>query len=147
MMLFQTWNEAKAAGKHLASYAAGGVTVAVAWGLLSTTSGADINADINLIADGTKKVVEGTAGIIAVLTPIYTAWRAAHNASPDQQQAAVAARPDRMVVAIDPAKPAEAAMRVASLPEIKAVITNPEVAAATPQIAKIVSPEALIAKS
>lgn len=64
----------------------------------------------------------------------------------DALQEAVASRPDRMVVAIDPASPAQAAVRVASLPEVKAVITNPQIAASTPAVPKIVSPAEAAAK-
>lgn len=64
----------------------------------------------------------------------------------DALQEAVASRPDRMVVAIDPSSPAQAAVRMASLTEVKAVITNPEIAAATPAVPKIISPAEAAAK-
>lgn len=80
-----TFNQFAAAGKHAISFVAGGVAVAATWGLITSNQSIDLTADVNLIADGTKKVLEGITGILAVLTPIYTAWRAAHNASPISQ--------------------------------------------------------------
>lgn len=76
------WNSYKAAGKHVASYAAGGVTVAIAFGVLNSTQGADATADINSIASGVESIAKGIAGLVAILTPIYTMWKAANNASP-----------------------------------------------------------------
>jgi hypothetical protein len=109
------WDQYKAAGKHVASYAAGGLTVAVAMGLLTSSQSADANADINSIVDGLQSVLKGVAGLIAVATPIYTAWMAAHNASPQVKLNSVAA-----------------------MPEVKKIITTPEVADATPS-AKVTS--------
>jgi hypothetical protein len=79
------WNQAKAAGKHLASYAAGGVTVAVAWGLLSSAQGTELTTDIGHVTSGLTELGKGLAGIAGILTPIYTMWRSAHNASPPMQ--------------------------------------------------------------
>lgn len=76
------WNSYKAAGKNVASYAAGGVTMAVAIGLLNSGQGADATADINSITTGIENIAKGIAGLLAIATPIYTAWRAANNASP-----------------------------------------------------------------
>jgi hypothetical protein len=104
-----TWDQYKAAGKHLASYTAGGVTVAVAFGVLTSSQGVDANADINSIISGLESVAKGVAGLIAIITPIYTAWMAAHNASPQVRLNAVAA-----------------------MPEVSKIITTPEVAKATP---------------
>lgn len=75
------WNSYKAAGKHVASYAAGGVTVAVTFGLLNSNQGIDATADINSIASGVESIAKGVAGLLAILTPIYTMWKAANNAS------------------------------------------------------------------
>lgn len=76
------WNSYKAAGKHVASYAAGGVTVAIAIGLLNSSQGANATADINSIATGLESIAKGIAGLLAILTPIYTMWKSANNASP-----------------------------------------------------------------
>lgn len=84
-----TWNQAQAAGKHVASYIAGGVTFAVATHFLSPAQGTDLTTNIGLISDGLTKLLTGLAGILAVLTPIYTAWKAQHNASPQAQAASL----------------------------------------------------------
>lgn len=76
------WNSYKAAGKHVASYAAGGVTVAIAFGLLNANQGADVNTAVNSIVDGLESIIKGVSLLIAIATPIYTTWRAANNASP-----------------------------------------------------------------
>lgn len=89
-----TWDQYKAAGKHVASYAAGGVTVAIAFGVLTSSQGADANTDVNSIIDGIESVVKGITGLVAIATPFYTAWMAAHNASSQVRLNAVAAMPD-----------------------------------------------------
>lgn len=83
------WNQYKAAGRHVASYAAGGVSVAVALHLLSPAQGSDIAENIGTITDGLMKVATGIGGLIAVLAPIYTAFKAAHSASPVQEAKAL----------------------------------------------------------
>lgn len=103
------WNSYKAAGKHVASYAAGGVTVAVVFGLINQGQGVDATADINSITNGIESIAKGIAGLIAIATPIYTAWKAANNASPAGQAAAL----------------------TAAIPETR-IITTPEVAKAVP---------------
>lgn len=80
-----TWNQIKAGGKHVASYVAGGVTVAVAMGLFTKGQGGEITDNINSISSGIESIAKGIGGLIAVVTPIYTTWRAAHNASPVMQ--------------------------------------------------------------
>ncbi len=112
------WNQWKAAGKHAASYAAGGVTVAVIFGLINSNQAADANADINFIVEGIKSIAKGIAGLLAIITPIYTAWRAANNASPVNQAIGLQT----------------------AVPETK-IITSPEIAAATPQNKNIMSNE------
>ena len=85
MIIDLNWNQAKAIGRHVASYTAGGVTVAVAFHFLTQQQGADLGDSINNITDGFSKVALGITQLIAILTPIYTAWKAAHSASPKQE--------------------------------------------------------------
>lgn len=80
-----TWNQAKAAGKHVASFAAGGVAIALYTHVISDKTGGDLTNDINNITTGVQKIAEGIAGIVAILVPIYTALKAGHNASPVMQ--------------------------------------------------------------
>lgn len=104
-----TWNMAKAAGKHVASYVAGGVSVAVAWHFLSPAQGTDITTNINNITSGLEQAAKGFAGLMSAATLAYTSWKAAHNASPV----------------------AKAASLEAEVPGTK-IITAPEIAAAIP---------------
>jgi hypothetical protein len=75
------WNSYKAAGKHVASYIAGGLSVAVTFHFISPTDASGITDNISTISDGLTKVATGVAGLLAILTPIYTTLKAAHNAS------------------------------------------------------------------
>lgn len=111
-----TWNQYKAIGKHVASYIAGGITFAVAFHFLSPQQATDINANLNDIYNGFEQMMRGLAGLVAVLTPIYTAWRSAHNASPTQKAVSL----------------------TTELPGTK-VITTPAIANATPQSPNIMS--------
>jgi len=113
-MLSWNWNQYKAAGRHVASYIAGGVTIAVGLHFLSPAQGTDIANNIGSITDGVTKVATGLAGLIAVLAPIYTTLKAAHSASPVQE--------------------------AITLEKTGAVIvTTPEIAASTPNSPNIVS--------
>lgn len=118
MQIDITLNQVYAAGRHVASYVAGGVSVAVALHFLSPSQGGDLGTSINQVSDGITQIAKGIAGICAVLTPIYTAWRAAHSASPTQEAISlVSAKPGTIVV------------------------TTPEIAQATPNVPNIVSNE------
>lgn len=110
------WNQYKAAGKHVASYAAGGVTVAVALHFLSDSQGADLGTNINLVVDGAGKVATGIAGIFGVLWPIYNALRAAHNASPTMLASSLAKEVPNTII-----------------------VTAPEIAKATPNLPNVVA--------
>ena len=79
------WTQWKRAGRNVLSYAAGGVSAAVALHLISAGQGGDILTNINLIGDGVDKVATGIGGLIAIAMPIYTVWKAAHSASPAAQ--------------------------------------------------------------
>lgn len=139
-----TWNQAKAVGKHAASYLAGAVSFAVVTGVLSAPDGAGITENMNTIGDGLAQVGKGLAGLAAILTPIYTAWRAAHNASPTAQTAAVVATLEAAKTSPVAATVLEQADRnklisaVGDMPEVKRILADPEVAQATPS-AKVVA--------
>lgn len=116
------WNQYKAAGKHAASYAAGGVTVAVAIGLLNSGQGVDATADINSITSGIESIAKGVAGILAIATPIYTAWKAANNASPAGQAAALtAAVPETRIITTPAIADAVPSDKVMSNADVKVV--------------------------
>lgn len=90
-MLNWNWNQYKAAGKHVASFAAGGIGVAAALHFISPQQAMDANGNITQIVGGLQQVATGIAGIATVLVPIYTAWRSARNADPTVQAASLVA--------------------------------------------------------
>ena len=109
-------NSAYAAGKHVASYIAGGISVAVLLHFITPGDASGLNDNLNTIYHGISEVVKGIMGIIAILTPIYTAWKSAHNASPiEQARSLQQAVPGTLIV------------------------TSPEIARATPENPSIVS--------
>lgn len=109
---------------------------AVAFGLISTSGAQDL---VNRIVDAVSAVGGAAMAIGTAIVAINSAF-AGWKASPAQQQSSVAQRPDKMVVTIDPSKPVESALAVAQLSQVKAVVTNEEVADATPLVKKIVGP-------
>ena len=136
-----TWTmpQLQAAGKHVASYAAGGVSVFVALHFISPPQGLEATESINSIVDGLTQVGKGIAGLAAVVVPIYTSWRAAHNASPAQQvehvvQQLNASPGTQAANAIaDPTSRAKLIEAVAEMPEVKKVVpVDPTLAAAIP---------------
>lgn len=112
-----TWAQYKSIGRHVASYAAGGITAAVGLHFLSPAQGADVQNSVNQIMTGIENISDGVIGLLAVVTPIYTAWRAAHSASPQEQINTVAA-----------------------MPEVKSIQTTPALAAATPSEKVVAAP-------
>lgn len=84
-------NQYKAAGKHVVSYAAGAVSIALAFKFLTPADASQITTSISTISDGFVKMAEGVTALIAVLAPFYTAFKAANNASPQSQGASLAA--------------------------------------------------------
>lgn len=129
------WTQTKAAGRNAASYAAGGVTMLVALHYISPGQGESLGTDINLITDGLAKIATGVAGISAILLPIYTAWRAAHQSSPSEQVKSVitnlsAPQITQAANAVaDPASRNNLIEAVADMPEVKKIIpVDPKVA-------------------
>lgn len=76
------WSQIQAVGRHVASYAAGALTIAVAFRVLSPAQAADLQTNLDVLFDALTKLATAIGGIIGVLTPIYTAWRAQKSASP-----------------------------------------------------------------
>ena len=113
-MLNMTWPQAKAAGKHAASVAAGAVGMAVALHFISPQQATDANADVQQLVTGLEQVGTALAGLVAIVTPMYTAWRAANNASPTHQAASLVKEVPGTIV-----------------------VTTPEIAAAVPSAAVV----------
>lgn len=132
------WTQYKAAGRNVASYAAGGVTVAVAFHFLTPAQGGDVTQNLNLIADGVVKIATGIGGLVAVLTPVYTAIKAARNASPSAQVTSVVANLSAPQITqaanavADPTSRSKLIEAVADMPEVKKIIpVDPALALAT----------------
>lgn len=133
------WTQFKAAGRHVLSYAAGGVSVAVTLHFLSPTQGADISANIDLVTEGLTKIIAGLSGLAAVIAPIYTTFKAAHSASPSSQVNEVvhnlsAPQITQAANAVaDPGSRQKLIEAVAEMPEVQKVVpVDPAVAAAIP---------------
>lgn len=137
-----TWDQAKAAGRHVMSFASGAVIVGVSFHFLSPEQGAGINENIGLISDGVSKIAQGVAGLLAVLAPIYASFRAANSASPANRIAAVTQAlnaPAQPAALADPATRAQLVNAVAvGIPEVKKIETTPAMAVSTPS-QKVVS--------
>lgn len=129
-----------AAGRHGITATAAAVTTAMLIWIYAGDSAA-LNADLDHVASAAERIAKAVAAMGSAAVAVLAAWRAARAASPESQQAAVANRRDRVVVAIDPDQPpALVADMLATLPEAKAVITNAG-DAATAISDKVVSPE------
>ena len=132
-----TWQQYQAAGKHVLSYGAGAATAAAVFGLISQKDASDIAENLNTVWDGVMQVAKGLAGLGAVLIPVYTALRAAHNASPKEQLNHVvnnlsAPQGTQLANAVaDPEGRNKLINAVANMPEVKAVVATPAVASAT----------------
>lgn len=140
-MIDWDWGQYKAAGRNVASYAAGGVTVALAWGLVSANDASQLQEGISTIASGAEQMAKGIGMVAGVLVPMYTAWRAAHSASPKAQAKAVV---DNLA---DPHAPQAIASTddrnklinaVSMMPEVKQIVATTDVALSTPS-AKVVA--------
>jgi hypothetical protein len=133
------WAQAKAAGRNIASYSAGGVTVLVAMHFITPGQGTDITGSIQQITDGLTKVATGIAGLSAIILPVYTAWRAAHSASPAEQVKSVVTQLSAPQITqaanavADPQSRQNLIEAVADMPEVKKIVpVDPAVAQAIP---------------
>ena len=76
-------------GRHILSFALGGVAAAAALHVVGANDAATITGAINQIASGVSSLVAGVSTLIAVVTGLYAAW----TASSKSQLSAVAANP------------------------------------------------------
>ncbi|MEO6381990.1 MAG: hypothetical protein ABIO35_08330 [Nitrobacter sp.] len=132
------WNQYKAAGKHVASYAAGGISVAVALHFISPGQATDISENIGHVTTGINELVKGLSGLLATGTLLYTSLRAAHNASPSSQVTSVVANLSAPQITqaanavADPTSRAKLIEAVAEMPEVKKIVpVDPALAIAT----------------
>jgi hypothetical protein len=85
------------------------------------------------------KVATGVAGLSAIILPVYTAWRAAHSASPGEQVKSVITQLSAPQITqaanavADPHSRQNLIEAVAEMPEVKKVVpVDPAVAQAIP---------------
>lgn len=101
-----------AAGRHVLTFAAGGVTVLASVHVLSPTDAQNATTALQQIGSGVLSVITGLSTLAGIVSGLYATW----SASPKSQLLSVASNPD-----------------------VKVVVANPVVAAQTPSD-KVVSP-------
>jgi len=129
------WNEKKAAGRHVLTYAGGLVTMAAVWGLVSQGDASTLTQGLNDIGAGLAQFAKGVAAIAGVLVPLYSALMAKRSAQPDQQIKSVVAtlsapNSGKTVAEVvsDESDRKKLISAVADMPEVKGVVTTAKVA-------------------
>jgi hypothetical protein len=131
MGLKLTWDQWKAAGRHVGTYAGGIITGAVALGLITSADGASLATGLKDIVDGTGKLAAGIVTILGIIGPMYTAWRAQKSAAPENQAKATVKNLEKGVPLNG--EKAKLIAAVADQPEIKKVeVLDPNLALAIP---------------
>lgn len=126
--------------RHIMTGVSSAIAGATAMGFLTGVDATSLTQGVSMISDGAAQIGQGLVLIGGVVMPVYVAWRAKRNASPQAQIAAVAEQPDRIVVKVDPAHSAAATMKVAELAQVQEVVTSNEDAKAIP-VTKVVGAE------
>lgn len=143
------WNEKKAAGRHVLSYAAGGVTALVALHILTPQDASGITDNLTSIWDGIEKIITGLTGLAAILVPIYTALTAKKSAEPAEQVKAVVANLSAPAITqaadavADPASRNKLISAVAEMREVRGIVAPESVAKNTDSNKVVSSPEAV----
>lgn len=134
------WSSIFAAGRNASSFTAGAV-FGVSVTMIVVIAKVDAST-IDALTGSINQLAIAVAALGAAIVPIYTIVKSWWSASPEGQQAAVATRRDRIVLDVEPEHAEEAAIVASTLPQVKAVITNDDIAKKTPAIDKIVGPDA-----
>ena len=82
---WMNWNSAKAAGKHLASFVAGAITLSASTHIISMGDANSLTQAFNSIIEGITKIGDGLTIVAGIVVPLYTMWKSARNASPKGQ--------------------------------------------------------------
>lgn len=77
-MQLPTSGQVAAAGRHVVSFIAGGVTVAAGLHLLSGTNASTITTSVQHIEAGVAEIAAGLGPLVAILSGWYAAWSASH---------------------------------------------------------------------
>jgi hypothetical protein len=96
---FPTGAQVAAFSRHIATFAAGAVTVGVGLHFISPDQGTQIGNAVSGIINGVESIIGGIATLIAIGSGVYAAW----TASPTSQIKAVVANPDVSKVVTTPA--------------------------------------------
>jgi hypothetical protein len=80
-------------GRHVVSYAAGAVTVAVGLHFVTPDQGTQLGDAVKGIASGVASIYGGVSTLFSIGTALYAAW----TASPSNQAAAIGANPSTLV--------------------------------------------------
>lgn len=142
------WNEKAAAGRHLLSYAAGGLTVLAGWHFLSPQDASAIGDSLNTIWDGLIKVGTGVATLLGTLIPIYTALTAKKSAEPASQIKSVVTNlsapqaTQAMNAIADPEGRNKLIAAVSKMDEVRAIVVPESLAGAVPSEKVVGSPDA-----
>jgi hypothetical protein len=122
-----------ASGRQIVTFGAGILT---ALGIQTFTNPQDLITDFDHMVNGAKEFMVGAGPLIAAA---MVAW-SRYKASRAQKIASVSATPGTMVITATPsANTVAMADKIATLPEVKSVISTPAVATATAS-SKVVSP-------
>lgn len=143
------WTEKTAAGRHVISYVAGGITVLVGWHLLSPQDASSIADNLNTTWDGMVKVGSGISGLVATGLSIRAALTAKKSAEPASQIKAVVTNLSAPQVAqvanavADPEGRNKLISAVAEMPEVRAIVAPQAVVRATESAKVVNTPEAV----
>lgn len=133
------------AGQHVLSYGAGLATMAAAWGVATQVDAASLTEHLTDIYNGSLLLAKGLAGLATTAGSIYAGYRAVKAASPSQQIKTVVANlqaPPSVQAAnaiADPDSRKDLIAAVSKMPEVKAIVSTPEIAQATPEAPKVVA--------
>lgn len=118
-----TQGQVIAAGRHLLTFVAGGITVAASLHAITPTDAANATAALNQIGTGVASLIAGITTLIGVASGLYAAW----SASPFSQIFAVKKMADNPAQLVS--KDAQVALvnAAASLPGTEKVV-NPGLA-------------------
>lgn len=142
------WTEKAAAGRHVISYVAGGITVLVGWHLLSPQDATSIADNLNTTWDGLVKVGSGISGLVATGLSIRAALTAKKSAEPASQIKSVVTNlsapqaTQAMNAIADPEGRNKLIAAVSKMDEVRAIVVPESLASAVPSEKVVGSPDA-----
>lgn len=94
-----TLGQVAAFGRHVVTFAAGAVTVAVALHVATPDDAQNATSAIDQIVSGSKSIVAGATTLIGLASALYASW----TASPLSQLLSVSRNPDVKAITTPPA--------------------------------------------